>query len=54
MQFADTCWERALALLPKDSKAPKDPAAQMWLTLAVIEDQLILWAAQIERESNTA
>jgi hypothetical protein len=26
----------------------------MWLTLAIIEDQLILWAAEIERESNTA
>ena len=49
MQFADDCRERALALISKDSGAPMDPTAQLWLTLAIVEDQLALWAAQIER-----
>ena len=46
MQFADDCRERALApaLIAKDSKASSDPLTKMWLTLAVLEDQLVLWA----------
>jgi hypothetical protein len=50
MQFAADYRESALALL-KDLKAPVDPLAHLWLRLAVVEDQLVLWAAQIEKES---
>jgi hypothetical protein len=50
MQFADDCRERALELLAKDPKVP-DPTARMWLEFAIVEDQLVLWAAQIEKES---
>jgi hypothetical protein len=53
MKFADICRERALALIAKDAKGPLDPVAQMWLKLAVVEDQLVLWAAQIEKDSHT-
>jgi hypothetical protein len=51
MTFANDCRERALALIAKASKGPTDPLAQMWLVLAVVEDQLVYWAAQLERES---
>jgi hypothetical protein len=53
MKFADDCRERAFALIGQDSKAPVDPSALMWLSLAFLEDQLIFWAAQIEKDSNT-
>jgi hypothetical protein len=39
----------------KESPAFKDQMlalAQMWLTLAVLEDQIIIWADQAERESS--
>jgi hypothetical protein len=50
MQFADGCRKRALALLARDSKSPTDPMAHMWLTLALVEDQLAHWTAQLEKE----
>jgi hypothetical protein len=54
MQFADDCRERAVALIGKDDpKAPMDQSALMWLSLAILEDQLVYWAAQIERDSKT-
>jgi len=42
MQFADDRRERASALLAKDAKTPVDPTAYTWLSLAVVEDWLVL------------
>jgi hypothetical protein len=51
MQFGDDCRERALALLEKDSGVPVNRIARAWLGLAILEDQLDLWAVQIDKES---
>jgi hypothetical protein len=53
------CRERALALLEVGEKSKiaeyeiKAVAlAQMWLTLAIIDDQLSIWASQIETKTH--
>jgi hypothetical protein len=53
MQFANECRERALALLTNDPKSSQNSTAYTWLRLAYLEDQIVLWAAHIERESDT-
>jgi hypothetical protein len=53
------CRERALALLelgekadiPEEHKTKAVAVAQMWLSIAVIEDQLAIWANQIEQST---
>jgi hypothetical protein len=53
MQFARDARARALVLLER-KEAPERAfaVAQMWLSLAVIEDQLAIWASQIELETS--
>jgi hypothetical protein len=57
MQFANDVWERALVLLEVGEEAPEHKgrafvAAQMWLSLAAIEEQLAAWANQVEGETS--
>jgi hypothetical protein len=58
MRLSDHCWQHALVLLEIADEAPefKDRAvalAQMWLTLAVLEDQTTVLAHRAGGESST-
>jgi hypothetical protein len=57
MQFAKDARECALVLLEVGEEAPEHKdrafvAAQMWLSLALIEEQLANWANQVERQTS--
>jgi hypothetical protein len=56
MQHSNDCRERALVCLAISSESTqfKDQTlaiAQMWLTLAAIEDMIKLWKNQVERRA---
>jgi hypothetical protein len=56
MQGAREARECALVLLKVGKEAPEHKsrafvAAQMWLSLAMIEEQLAVWANQVEHEA---